>query len=190
MHPHSPLFRRWLAAEGQNFSLLLRFDNHGKKVDLCTAVKVLLDKTSTDADVYRVIGIHTALIGRLFGSTAVADPDEAQPADAGVLPRRRPLRRRRRRADLELTQSGTSAPERLAPALVDPPRLPDHDRAGPGDEEEADDHVAELLEVERVRARPRSRESRPKLRREDLQQLDRADRERDRRPRGVVTVML
>ena len=70
MHPHSPLFRRWLTAEGQTFSLLLQFDNHGKKVDLCQAAKVLLDKTSTDADIYRTIGIHTVLIGRLFGSTS------------------------------------------------------------------------------------------------------------------------
>jgi hypothetical protein len=69
MKPDSPLFRRWLAAEEGNISLLLQFDNHGKKVDLCTAVKVLLDKTSTDADVYRVTGIHIALIGRLFGSS-------------------------------------------------------------------------------------------------------------------------
>ena len=37
MHPHSPLFRRWLTAEAQTFSLLLQFDNHGKKVDLCQA---------------------------------------------------------------------------------------------------------------------------------------------------------
>jgi hypothetical protein len=70
MHPHSPLFRRWLTAEGQTFSLLLQFDNHGKKVDLCRAAAVLLNKRSTDADIYRVTGIHTALIGRLFGSTA------------------------------------------------------------------------------------------------------------------------
>jgi hypothetical protein len=70
MHPHSPLFRRWLSAQGQAFSLLLQFDNHGKKVDLCRAAAVLLNKSSTDADIYRVTGIHTALIGRLFGSTA------------------------------------------------------------------------------------------------------------------------
>jgi hypothetical protein len=70
MHPHSPLFARWLDAEGQTFSLLLQFDNHGKKVNLCQAAKVLLDQRSTDADIYRVIGIHTVLIGRLFGSTA------------------------------------------------------------------------------------------------------------------------
>jgi len=70
MHPHAPLFRRWLTAEGQTFSLLLQFDNHGKKVDLCRAAAVLLNKRSTDADIYRTIGIHTVLIGRLFGSTS------------------------------------------------------------------------------------------------------------------------
>ena len=70
MHPDSPLFRQWLAAEGRAVSLLLKFDNHGKRVDVCAAAKVLLDKHSTDADVYRVIGIHTNLIGELFGSTA------------------------------------------------------------------------------------------------------------------------
>lgn len=79
MQPHSPLFRRWLVAEGQTFSLLLQFDNHGKKVDLCQAAKVLLDKKSTDADIYRTIGIHTALIGLLFGSTSSQTVNKLNP---------------------------------------------------------------------------------------------------------------
>jgi hypothetical protein len=79
MRPHSPLFHRWLTAEGQTFSLLLQFDNHGKKVDLCRAAAVLLDKRSTDADIYRTIGIHTVLIGRLFGSTASETVNKLNP---------------------------------------------------------------------------------------------------------------
>jgi hypothetical protein len=79
MHPDSPLFARWLTAEGQTFSLLLQFDNHGKKVNLCRAADVLLDKTSTDADIYRVTGIHTVLIGRLFGSSASETVNKLNP---------------------------------------------------------------------------------------------------------------
>jgi hypothetical protein len=79
MHPDSPLFARWLAAEQQTFSLLLQFDNHGKKVDLCQAAKVMLDKHSTDADIYRTIGIHTMLIGRLFGSSASSTVNKLNP---------------------------------------------------------------------------------------------------------------
>src|SRR3954454_19110043 len=35
-----------------------------------------------------------------------------------------------------------------APALLDPPVAPDHDRPGPGDHEEGDDEVADEVEVE------------------------------------------
>lgn len=79
MHPDSPLFRSWLTAESGSLSLLLQFDNHGKKVDLCEAANVLLAKTPSDADVYRVTGLHLATIGRLFSSKASASLQKLNP---------------------------------------------------------------------------------------------------------------
>ena len=68
MHPHSTLFRKWAAAEASNFGLILQFDNHGQKIDLCEAATVMLDKKSTAADVHRVLGIDPSLIAKLFTS--------------------------------------------------------------------------------------------------------------------------
>ena len=68
MRPHALLFRQWLTAEGQSLSLILRFDNHGKKIDICRAATVLLDKKSTSRDVRNVLGIDPALIATLFQS--------------------------------------------------------------------------------------------------------------------------
>ncbi len=70
MHPHSAVFRRWTTAEGQSIALMLKFDNHGKKVDLCQAATLLLAKKTTAADVRRVIGIDPTLIAQLFQSPA------------------------------------------------------------------------------------------------------------------------
>jgi hypothetical protein len=74
MHPHSALFRRWTAAEASNFDLILQFDNHGQKIDLCEAATVMLDKKSTAEDIHRVLGIDPALIAKLFtsGSSSAA----------------------------------------------------------------------------------------------------------------------
>jgi len=78
MHPHSRLFARWLAAEEQHFALLLRFDNHGKKIDLCKAVAVALDKSSTGGDIHRVLGLDlspsliSALDQRLYQNSVPA----------------------------------------------------------------------------------------------------------------------
>jgi hypothetical protein len=79
MHPDSPLFARWLSAEASSLSLLLQFDNHGKKVDLCAAASVLLDKKSGDADVYRVTGLHLTTIAQLFSSKASATLQKLNP---------------------------------------------------------------------------------------------------------------
>ncbi len=70
MHPDSPLFRQWLAATGESFGLILTFDNHGKKIDLCRAAQVMLSKTSTPADVKRVLGIDPALVATLFSRSS------------------------------------------------------------------------------------------------------------------------
>jgi hypothetical protein len=70
MHPDSPLFRKWAAALGKSYSLVLEFDNHGGKIDLCHATTVILDKTSTAADYQRALGVDPVLVARLFQSTA------------------------------------------------------------------------------------------------------------------------
>ena len=66
MHPDSALFAQWLSAKGKSLGLILEFDNHGKKVDLCAAATVMLKKGSTAADIQRVLGINPALIATLF----------------------------------------------------------------------------------------------------------------------------
>lgn len=66
LHPDAPLFRQWITALGQSFDLLLQFDNHGKKVDLCRAATVMLDKHSTAADIHRVLGIDPLLVAKIF----------------------------------------------------------------------------------------------------------------------------
>jgi hypothetical protein len=72
MHPDSPLFRRWTAALGTSYSLVLEFDNHGQKIDLCRATTVILDQHSTAADYQRALGVNPALVAQLFQSTASA----------------------------------------------------------------------------------------------------------------------
>jgi hypothetical protein len=73
MHPDSPVFSSWTAAQGRSYSLMLRFDNHGQKVDLCAAAAVMLDTKSNADDVHRVLGIDPALIVKLFN-----DPDSTR----------------------------------------------------------------------------------------------------------------
>ena len=66
MHPDSKLFRHWVGAETRNLEVILAFDNHGAKIDLCRAATVMLSKSSTADDVHRVLGIDPALIAKLF----------------------------------------------------------------------------------------------------------------------------
>jgi hypothetical protein len=66
MHPDSKLFRNWVGAERSNLEVILSFDNHGAKIDLCQAATVMLSKSSTADDVHRVLGIDPALIAKLF----------------------------------------------------------------------------------------------------------------------------
>jgi hypothetical protein len=68
MHADAPLFQQWLHAEHDDLSLILEFDNHGKKIDLCKAATVMLDNKSTPADVQNVLGIDPAIIGQVFTS--------------------------------------------------------------------------------------------------------------------------
>jgi hypothetical protein len=74
MHPHSSLFSRWTTGVAGYFARILQFDNHGKKVDLCEAATVMLDKKSTAADLQRVLGIDPSLIAKLFQSPASSAP--------------------------------------------------------------------------------------------------------------------
>ncbi len=70
LHPDSPLFRAWATALGKSYSLMLEFDNHGAKIDLCHATTVILDKRSTAADYRRALGINPLLVAELFQSAA------------------------------------------------------------------------------------------------------------------------
>ncbi len=79
MHPDSPLFSQWLTAEASDLSLILQFDNHGKKVDTCAAASVLLAKNTTAADVKRVLGIEPTLIAKLFTSPGAASLEKLNP---------------------------------------------------------------------------------------------------------------
>jgi hypothetical protein len=72
MRPDSALFRRWLAAERASLRLILEFDNGGRKIDLCKAAAVMLDKTSTPADIRRVLGVDPGLIPKLFSGNSSA----------------------------------------------------------------------------------------------------------------------
>jgi hypothetical protein len=79
MHPDSPLFAQWLAAEGSDLSLILEFDNHGKRIDLCSAATLLLDKKTTAADVRRVLGIDPALLAKIFSSPVSSKLEKLNP---------------------------------------------------------------------------------------------------------------
>jgi hypothetical protein len=79
MSPDSPLFRKWLTAETGNLTLLLQFDNHGKKVDLCKAAAVLLDTKSTGDDIFHVTGLRTTVIAQLFSNEASAAVTKLNP---------------------------------------------------------------------------------------------------------------
>ncbi len=79
MHPDSPLFSQWLTAEGNDLSLILEFDNHRKKIDLCDAATLLLDKKTTAADVHRVLGIDPTLLGKIFSSPVSSKLEKLNP---------------------------------------------------------------------------------------------------------------
>jgi hypothetical protein len=70
MHPDSTVFAQWLSAEHAELGLILEFDNHGRSIDLCNAVTVLLAKHTTAADVRRALGIDPSLIAVLFSSAS------------------------------------------------------------------------------------------------------------------------
>jgi hypothetical protein len=66
MHPDSPLFRRWVAAELREVQFLLQFGNGGKKIDPCNAVHVILSAHSTPAQIRSALGIEPTLLARLI----------------------------------------------------------------------------------------------------------------------------
>ena len=79
MHPDSALFTQWLSALGEDFSVILSFDNHGKKIDLCRAAVVMLDKKSTAADIHRVLGLDPRVIVKLFTDPVSAKLSKLDP---------------------------------------------------------------------------------------------------------------
>ncbi len=70
MHPHAPLFRRWLAGESANIDQILAFDNHGKKIDYCAAAKVMLAKNASNAQVQAVLGVPLSRVKELFSGAS------------------------------------------------------------------------------------------------------------------------
>jgi hypothetical protein len=79
IHPDSPLFARWIAALRQSLTLTLEFDSHGRKVDLCQAATVILDKSSTPAEWQRVVGFGPVQFSKLFNSKAGATLTKLDP---------------------------------------------------------------------------------------------------------------
>jgi len=79
MRADSPLFARWIAAQRSELALFLRFDDHGKKVDVCSALTVMLGRSSTPAEVKRVLGIDPSLVAALYGSRSSATLDAIDP---------------------------------------------------------------------------------------------------------------
>ncbi len=61
-HPHDDLFRRWVAAERAEVAFLLRFDNGGKAIDICSAAQLLMQKQPPPAKVRAALGIDPALV--------------------------------------------------------------------------------------------------------------------------------
>lgn len=72
IHPDSPLFARWVAALRKSFAQTLQFDTRGKKIDLCQAATVMLDKGSTAADWRRVVGFGPDVFAQAFNNKANA----------------------------------------------------------------------------------------------------------------------
>jgi len=70
MRPDAPVFAQWLADERDELALILQFDNHGRAIDLCDAVGVLLAKHPSAADIERVLGIKPTLIAMLFSTAS------------------------------------------------------------------------------------------------------------------------
>ena len=75
LKPHSSLFRRWAAAEGATFTMILKYDNHGMKVDDCEAATVLSAKNPSPADVKRVTGLEMSVLLSLFSDESGAISD-------------------------------------------------------------------------------------------------------------------
>ncbi len=79
MRADSALFQQWLDAEKNDFALILEFDNHGKKIDVCKAASVLVDKNSSATYVQRALGIDPTLIAKAFSSPLSATLTKLNP---------------------------------------------------------------------------------------------------------------
>ena len=79
MHPDSPLFAQWIGALQQDFALVLQLDTHGRKIDLCKAAGVILDKSSTAAQWRRATGMDPALLARFFDNKSQAKLTALEP---------------------------------------------------------------------------------------------------------------
>ena len=64
MSPDDAVFRRWVAAMRTDVVFLLRFDNGGKKIDLCRAADAVLHKRV--ADFSRIVGLPASLVVQFY----------------------------------------------------------------------------------------------------------------------------
>jgi hypothetical protein len=78
MHADSPVFQQWLTGESRSLSLILEFDNHGKKVNLCQVATVMLAKTTSPGELQKVLGIDPLLIANLFSKSATAESEQIE----------------------------------------------------------------------------------------------------------------
>ena len=90
LQEREPTSRQWLAALGKSYTLILKLDNHGRKVDLCKATTVLLDKSSTAADYQQALGVDPVLVGLVLQDTSGTTVSKLDPkmraffASAGI----------------------------------------------------------------------------------------------------------
>jgi hypothetical protein len=68
MQPDDAVFRRWIAAMRQDVAFLLRFDNGGKKIDVCGAADAVLHNRV--ADFSRAVGLPASLLAQFLSREA------------------------------------------------------------------------------------------------------------------------
>jgi hypothetical protein len=64
MRPDDAVFRRWVAAMHDDVAFLIRFDNGGKKIDLCRAADAVLHNRVSEFS--QVLGLPASLVKRFL----------------------------------------------------------------------------------------------------------------------------
>jgi hypothetical protein len=81
MHPHSALFRSWVAAELRELDFLLRFDNGGKRIDPCKAAQVMLSEHPTAAQIKSTLGVDPVLLAQLVARSTTGHASDLKQLD-------------------------------------------------------------------------------------------------------------